>query len=194
MAELTWLGVPAGSREWSQLGFLVDGETVRVGDVVIERAAGPVAWGFEALLDDPGVLGVPTRTSRRPQGPPSPHPNAVDRVDHVVYRVPDLDAAVLAIHRVLGLRPRRRAHPYGPDGPEMVFFRAGRPVLEVIDGADSPELWGLALRTADLDATVAAVRGAGGEVGDPKPAVQGGRIATARGTGLPLAFLERPAR
>ncbi|OOK79941.1 hypothetical protein BZL29_1786 [Mycobacterium kansasii] len=41
-----------------------------------------------------------------------------------------------------------------------------------------PALIGLALRSPDLDATVSAIRAAGGPISDPKPAVQGGRIAT----------------
>ncbi|MFE3732025.1 hypothetical protein, partial [Nocardia sp. NPDC059154] len=39
-------------------------------------------------------------------------------------------------------------------------------------------LTGVAFLSPDLDATVAAVRAAGGPIGDPKPAVQGGRIAS----------------
>ena len=47
-----------------------------------------------------------------------------------------------------------------------------------MDGAREPALIGLALRTPDLDATVAQIRSWGGPVSGPKPAVQAGRIAS----------------
>ena len=194
MAVLTWLGVPAVSGLWSRLGFHADGDRVRIGEVAVEAGVSPLAWGFDELLADASAFGVPTSLVPPPDGEAPAHPNAVDRIDHVVYNVPDLDRAVATIADVLRLEPRLRSRPYGDSGPEMAFFRAGRPVLEVADGAPAPALWGLALRSPDLDVTVAAVRGAGGSIGEPKPAVQGGRIATVRDAGVPLAVLERPPK
>jgi catechol 2,3-dioxygenase-like lactoylglutathione lyase family enzyme len=102
----------------------------------------------------------------------------VNGVDHVVYAVPDLDEAVHAVEEVLGLELRRRFHPRGPEGPEMAFYRAVTAVIEVVAGPPRAGLWGIAFSSPDLDATVAAVRAAGGPIGDPRPAVQGGRIAS----------------
>lgn len=194
MARLTRLRVPGSDPRWSELGFALDGARLRVGEVLFETGAEELVWAFDELADDPARLSVPTEKAAVEREAPPDHPNRVDRIDHVVYLVGDLDEAVEAIGDVLGLEVRRRARPRGPDGPEMAFFRAGEAILEVV-GAGGPALWGLALRSPGLDATVEAVRAAGGPIGDPKPAVQGGRIATVppEHLGMPLAVME-PAR
>jgi predicted enzyme related to lactoylglutathione lyase len=189
---LTWLGVPGTPEAWDAAAFEVDHGIVRIGDVALEVGASELAWGFDELDGDPGPLGVPTQQSETVIGAPPVHPNGVDGIDHVVYGVPVLDQAIAHIESVLGLDLRRRARPRGPDGPEMAFFRAGQAVIEVVEGPARPALWGVALRCRDLDGCVAAVRDAGGPIGDPKPAVQGGRIATIpKGhLGLPVAVME----
>ncbi len=194
MGRLTRLLVPGSGQRWTELGFVLDTGRLRVGDVLFETDADELVWGFDELDDDPGRLGVPTERSAADPGAPGEHPNRIDRVDHIVYAVPDLDEAIAAIGDALGLEVRRRARPRGPDGPEMAFFRAGEAILEVVGGT-GPALWGIALRSGDLDVTVEAVRTAGGPIGDPKPAIQGGRIATVPTDhlGLPLAVME-PAR
>jgi predicted enzyme related to lactoylglutathione lyase len=106
------------------------------------------------------------------------HPCGVTAADHIVYTVPNLDPAVDALNAVLGSAPRRRFHPRGPQGPEMAFYRVGEAFIEVVASGREPALIGLALKTPDLDATVAQIRLCGGPVSDPKPAVQGGRIAS----------------
>ena len=60
----------------------------------------------------------------------------------------------------------------------MAFYRVGEAFIEVVATGQEPAIIGLALRTPDLDATVALIRSCGGPVSDPKPAVQGGRIAS----------------
>ncbi|MGD9618613.1 MAG: VOC family protein [Mycolicibacterium sp.] len=99
-------------------------------------------------------------------------------MDHVVYTAPDLDLAVGALSAVLGVPPRRRFHPRGPSGPEMAFFRVGEAFIELVTVDAEPALIGLALWSPDLEKTVATVRAGGGPISDPKPAVQGGRIAS----------------
>lgn len=117
---------------------------------------------------------------------PVAHPNGVDRVDHVVYTVADLDEAVDALTAVLGAEPRRRFRPRGESGPEMAFYRVGEAFIEVVADGTPARLMGVAFMCPDLDACVAAVRDAGGLMGDPKPAVQGGRICSVpRDFGLP---------
>lgn len=176
MPTLTWLGVPGDERAWTALGFAVDGGGFSVGRV--RCSVGVSGWGFDEIHSDPSVLGV--QTVIRPAGTPATHPCGVTAADHIVYTVPNLDRAVDDLNAVLGAEPRRRFHPRGPDGPEMAFYRVGEAFIEVVATGREPALIGLALRTPDLDATVAQIRLRGGPVSDPKPAVQGGRIASVR--------------
>ena len=174
MSTLTWLGVPGDERAWTALGFVVDGGGFTVGRV--RCSIGGSGWGFDEIHSDPSALGVRTITS--PVAAPSTHPCGVTSADHIVYTVRDLDSAVAAFNAVLGSGPRRRFHPRGPKGPEMAFYRAGEAFIEVVASGREPALIGLALKTPDLDATVAQIRLCGGPISDPKPAVQGGRIAS----------------
>ncbi len=175
MTTLTWLGIPGEEDAWSALGFAVDDRAVQIGHVRCALGAGE-SWGFDEIHSDPSVLGLSTLCRAAAGG--AAHPNGVTRVDHVVYTVPELDTAIGALTAVLGIEPRRRFHPRGPSGPEMAFYRAGEAFIEVVATGTEPQLLGLALWSADLDATVAAIRALGGPISDPKPAVQGGRIAT----------------
>lgn len=175
MATLTWLGVPGGAHAWSTLGFAVDDLAVQIGQVRCELTD-EMAWGFDEIHSEPSILGVPTVRCSAAAG--ATHPNEVTHVDHIVYAVPDLDAAIADLSAVLGIAPRRRFRPRGSKGPEMAFFRVGEAFVEVVASGAAPALIGLALWSADLDGTVATIRALGGPVSDPKPAVQGGRIAT----------------
>jgi len=174
MSTLTWLGVPGDERAWAALGFVVAGGGFTVGRV--RCSIGGSGWGFDEIHSDPSALGVRTITS--PVADPATHPCGVTSADHIVYAVRDLDSAVAALNAVLGSGPRRRFHPRGPKGPEMAFYRAGEAFIEVVASGREPALIGLALKTPDLDATVAQIRLCGGPISDPKPAVQGGRIAS----------------
>ena len=198
MAILTWLGVPGEREKWESLGFSVDRSggredgTFSVGRVV-HACASTVAWGFDETHGEASALAIETRVEPR-VAQPGVHPNLIDRVDHVVYAVPELDPAVDALTAVLGEPPRRRAFPRGPSGPEMAFFTVGEGFIEVVGSGRPPALWGIAFSTPDLDACVAAVRSAGGPIGDPKPAVQGGRIASVwkEHVGWAVAVMEPP--
>lgn len=176
MSTLTWLGVPGDDRAWSALGFVVDGAEFTVGRV--RCSIGRSGWGFDEIHSDPSALGVQTVTCAA--ATPTTHPCGVTGADHIVYTVPNLDSAVDALNAVLGSAPRRRFHPRGPQGPEMAFYRVGEAIIEVVATGQESALIGLALKTPDLDATVAQIRRCGGPVSDPKPAVQGGRIASVR--------------
>lgn len=193
MAVLTWMGLPGTPERWESLGFVVEDGRLRVGAVACSTGT-DAAWGFGELNGDDARLGVPTRIVAAAPGDAPRHPNGVDLVDHVVYTAPHLDDAVEALTEVLGAEPRRRFRPRGESGPEMAFYRVGEAFIEVVASGRPAQLMGVAFRCPDLDACVAAVREAGGMMGDPKPAVQGGRIASVpRDFGLPygVAVMDR---
>ncbi len=184
MAILTWLGLPGEREKWESLGFSLDqfeACDVDIGGICCNVGA-PPAWGFDELLADAASLGVPTREKPPAVGSHedfSGHANHIRGIDHIVYAVPELDPAIESLTSVLGQAPKRRAFPRGPSGPEMAFFTVGHGCfIEVVASGRPPALWGIAFITDDLDACVAGVREAGGPIGDPKPAVQGGRIAS----------------
>lgn len=174
MSVLTWLGVPGDEKSWAALGFVVDDGGVTIGRV--RCTIGAQGWGFDEIHGDPSVLGVETVTHPTPAG--SRHPCGVTATDHIVYTVPDLESAIAALNSVLDTEPRRRFHPRGPGGPEMAFYRVGEAFIEVVANGREPALIGLALTSPNLDDTVATIRSCGGPISDPKPAVQGGRIAS----------------
>lgn len=176
MVILTWLGVPGDEGAWYALGFNVHDGAVQIGQVRCEFST-QNSWGFDDIHGDVSALSVPTL--RRPAvHAAAEHPCRVTQVDHIVYTVTDLDAGVAALNEVLGTQPRRRFFPRGPKGPEMAFYRAGEAFIEVVASGDEPALIGLALKSPDLDSCVETIRSLGSPISDPKPAVQGGRIAT----------------
>jgi len=203
--ELTIADEPS---TWTALGFAVDGDVVRVGDVALRlagRAAGRglVAWTLRGVAGD-RLDGLPTRAVEADAAGPGapPHPNGVVALDHVVAMTPVLDRTVAAL-QAAGLDLRRiREEPTPAGAPRQAFFRLAAVILEVVQvpdealdrsgGPDGPAFfWGLAFKVADLDATVAHI----GEerCSPPRPAVQPGRrIATLRraaGLALPVALM-----
>jgi hypothetical protein len=190
---------------WAELGFAVDGDHVDLGTVRIrlapdagKRVAGWSLRGIETTELD-GLATTISDVAEREPAPP--HDNAVTSVDHVVAFSPDLDRTVAAL-QAAGLDLRRvREEPTPAGAPRQAFFRLGEVILEVIQMPDSPDLdrsrnahlWGLAVRTQDMDATAAAL---GDKLGEPRDAVQPGRrIATLRregGSGVALAFMTPP--
>lgn len=175
MTTLTWLGVPGDENAWTTLGFTVRDGAVDIGRIRCNINAGR-GWGFDELHSDPSDLGIETVASPAPEA--ITQPCGVSSADHVVYTVRDLDGAISSLNDVLNTEPRRRFRPRGPDGPEMAFYRVGEAFIEVVATGQAPDLIGLALRSPDLDATVAHIRSCGGPISTPKPAVQGGRIAS----------------
>src|SRR5581483_92461 len=142
VAVLTWMGLPGDASKWSSLGFSVDDGRLRV-DAVMCTTGSTAAWGFDELLADAAPLGVPTSVVARDGGSAVRHANGVDRVDHVVYTVADLDDAVGALTAVLGAEPRRRFKPRGEGGPEMAFYRVGDAFIEVVASGRPPSLMGV---------------------------------------------------
>lgn len=187
---------------WAEAGFAVeDGQTV-IDDVTVVLSPdadrkGIVSWALSGVVTE-SIDGLPT-TAAPPEGAPpatATHPNGTAAIDHVVVASPDLARTVAALAQ-LGI-DSRRTRDTGRYGAPMrqVFFRLGRPILELIGppeptGTEPASFWGLALVVTDLDATKERL---GELVSDPKEAVQPGRrIATLRhrelGITVPIAFL-----
>jgi catechol 2,3-dioxygenase-like lactoylglutathione lyase family enzyme len=176
---------------WEAAGFRVENRRCLVSRVALRLTGkgprrGIVAWALD--------------TGRPPAEPAGPHPNGVAALDHVVMLTPDLDRTVEELEsQGFDLR-RRREGPTPGGSTRQAFFRAGEPILEVVQAPegtsvardpDGPaRLWGLAFAVPDMDATAAAL---GGLLGSPRDAVQPGRlIATMRpeaGLGPAVAFM-----
>lgn len=207
LIALTWV-VPdlAGAASALDLiGFEVDSTALSVGEVTFEldvqsgAAAGLSAWAFtgdldEALRLDPSTLPPTTLRKSAPDPRRVPHPNGVNKLDHVVAMVPRLETSVAGLEEYAGARCRRRSEVRGLPA---AFLRAGEAVLELIEmrSLPGPRIWGAAFATDDCDKTVALIRDRGGEVTDPHRAIQGGRIAQCPGEvlGATVAFTEPPS-
>ncbi len=176
---------------WSAAGFEVENDLCRVSHVRLR------------LTGKGGVRGIVgwTLGDGEPSGEPAPpHPNGAAAVDHVVMLSPDLDRTVAELE-AQGFDLRRRREGPTPGGSaRQAFFRAGEPILEVVqapegtsvarDPAGPARLWGLAFTVEDLDESA---RTLGELLGTPRDAVQPGRrIATVRpaaGLGPAVAFM-----
>jgi hypothetical protein len=175
---------------WNALGFRVEDAVCRVSRVRLRL----VGKGSRRGIVD-WTLGPSASEAVAP-----PHPNGVVRVDHVVMLSPDLDRTVGELE-AQGFDLRRRREGDTPGGStRQAFFRAGQPILEVVQApegtsvARAPEgrarLWGLAFLVEDMAHPAAAL---GELLGSPRDAVQPGRrIATLRpeaGAGPAIAFM-----
>jgi catechol 2,3-dioxygenase-like lactoylglutathione lyase family enzyme len=175
---------------WSAAGFEVAGDACRVSRVELRLAGkGPRR----------GILGWTLGEEASGEAAP-PHPNGVVRVDHVVMLTPNLDRTVGELE-AQGFDLRRRREGDTPGGStRQAFFRAGEPILEVVqapegtsvarDPGGPSRLWGLAFLVEDMARTAETL---GDLLGSPRDAVQPGRrIATLRpeaGLGPALAFM-----
>jgi catechol 2,3-dioxygenase-like lactoylglutathione lyase family enzyme len=214
MVTIAELEIADEPERWSALGFAVARDRCAIGAVELrlvgrDAGRGLVRWRLRELPShdgDPGAEprldGLPTaRAASTVAAPAGSHPNGVTAIDHVVAISPDLDRTVAAL-QAAGLDLRRvREQPTPAGAPRQAFFRLGAEILEVVQepeeiaeragGRDRAAFfWGIALRCADLDATVA---GLGERVSAIRPAVQPGRrIASVRrvaGLALPVALM-----
>ncbi|HYZ28399.1 MAG TPA: hypothetical protein VE570_05025 [Thermoleophilaceae bacterium] len=187
---------------WEELGFRIADDCCDIGTVRVRldsRAGKRIArWTLRDLTTDDLDGLATTISSSDGRATAGPHPNGVVAIDHVVAFSPDLDRTVAKL-QAAGLDLRRvREEPTPAGAPRQAFFRLGEVILECVQLPDSPELdrsrsarlWGLALRTSDMEATAVYL---GDRLGEPRPAVQAGRtIATLRreaGSTVPLAFM-----
>lgn len=187
--ELDALVVGDEPDAWTAAGFRLTGPDVVVGGVRIRctgDGGGPNRWVLRAApdLDVPSDIdGLSTTTTTEATPGPVTHPNGVIGLDHVVLRSPDLERTTDAFAS-LGLDLRRvRDVGTGERAFQQRFFRIGRVILELVGPAqragDGPcTIWGYALVTGDIDASVSRL---GDACSPPKDAVQPGRrIATVR--------------
>lgn len=185
MPSIDELEIADEPAAWSAAGFEVENDVCTVSRVRLRLVGkgerrGILGW---TLGDDP-----PPAAGRGAVPPAGAHPNGALRVDHVVMLSPDLDRTVDELEAD-GFDLRRRRRGATPGGStRQAFFRAGEPILEVVQAPegtpvardpDGPaRLWGLAFLVEDLDRTAEVL---GDLLGSPRDAVQEGRrIATLR--------------
>ena len=200
--ELTVASPPG---PWERAGFRLEHSATLVGAVRLvfagsEAGRGLVGWSLSGLASG-SLDGLPPSDTASPTAPmQEEHPNGVLAIDHLVAFSPNLDRTQEAL-RMAGFDFRRMREGPTPGGStRQAFFRIGEPVLEVIEApegsriASDPDgparLWGVAFLVDDFDRVAAAL---GGQLGEPRDAVQPGRrIATARreaGLGPAVAFM-----
>lgn len=201
LPALARLDIADDPEVWRRLGFAVDHEATRVGDVELRftgtgSGMGITGWGLAGGTDlPPAIDGIATAVVARPAGAVPAHPNGAWRIDHVVVATPDIERTIAALAGA-GLEVSR-LRDTGQPGPRarQAFVWSGDVILELAGphapSGDGPAaLWGLVVVTGDLDGLPA--RTADG-VGSIRDAVQPGRrIAQVRreaGSSVPLAFM-----
>ncbi len=118
------------------------------------------------------------------------------RVDHLVLRTGCADGCIALFQRQLGIRLALDQNV--PEwGGRMLFFRAGKMTLEVIErpgreqGGDA--FWGIAYRCDNLDSQLLRLREAGVEVSEVRKGRKPGtRVATLKShrLGIPTLLIE----
>jgi hypothetical protein len=199
--ELRALEIADEPASWIEAGFSLTGSTITIGPVAVNlagRAAGGGITGWSLSEVDPGSIdGLVTDnvddvddSDGTENGAQAAHPNGVEAIDHLVVSSPDLPRTVATLEQAGLTAKRTRDTEMGGEALRQVFFRLGRPILELIgppeSNGDGPAtFWGLALTVGDLDASVAHL---GQLIGKPREAVQPGRrIATLRTRDLDIS-------
>jgi hypothetical protein len=119
----------------------------------------------------------------------------VTRIDHVVLRVPSVSNVTAHMADWFGVQTKRT---FERGGHDFAFMRPGDVVIEVIGPKDGGEpgsgrVAGLAFEVTGIDELTAQVKAAGYPIGEPHPALQGGRIVTVHHSGacgVPVAFID----
>ncbi|MFN7149942.1 MAG: VOC family protein [Microthrixaceae bacterium] len=209
--QLTAMDLADAPEAWASAGFAVVHDTVLLGSTLLrltghgtdpDGGTGVLGWALDGV-DGPvdslqTCAPAPAWASDSP-----PHPNGIERIDHVVVRTGDQDRTLAAFQRAgLEVRRGRSTSSYGSPMRQS-FLWAGDVIIELVgpdDGAAStdepPSFFGLALVAADLDTTAAHL---GELLSTPKDAVQQGRrIAGLRGAtvgiSVPIAVMSPHVR
>ncbi len=124
---------------------------------------------------------------------------AIAGVDHVIVKTKSADAAKTFYGDQLGIRLALEQ-----DVPEwggvQLFFRASSMSIEVVASDKAPEqdeLWGLALKTDDIETSHARLKESGVEISDIRDGRKPGtRVCTAKShtLGVPTLLIEHPPR
>lgn len=156
MSMLTALQLPI---DWTIFGWP---GTPRLGEVAL--TTGDPKWAWE-----------PVAPAFEVHAMDEPHATEVIgfAIDHVVLLVPDLDVSIARFDRI-GLNPRLKMQV--GERP-AVFFRAGRPVIEVIESpVRQASIYGVAVAAEEsLESLALEWKSRGLSVGDVKDAIQPGR-------------------
>jgi len=133
---------------------------------------------------------------------------AVTRIDHVVLRLPDVEEACRRMLYYFGVETKRT---FERGETRFSFLRPGDVVLELIgpstpadaglrtDAEEVPaeprtgSIVGLAFECVGIDALAAELKAKGYPIGEPHPALQGGRIVSVHASGacgVPVAFID----
>lgn len=208
--HLAGIRLPDPAADWQALGFHVEQGLIHFGSVLVRVGASEpeAAWTVQrskpadlqnaqpgsqsaapAPLDIDGIaIATPaiefTREAQCTTAtPPTPHPNGISTIDHVVVMTPDLDRTLHSLDsHGLTVERIREAEIMGQP-VRQAFVWLGEVIAEFV-GPQIPKphevapskIWGLALVAEDFDATLATLRE---RCGRPRPAVQKGRrIAT----------------
>jgi len=125
-----------------------------------------------------------------------PPVSAVTRIDHVVLRLPDVEEVCRRMVYYFGVETKRT---FERGETRFSFLRPGDVVLELVGPREAPEdprpgfIAGLAFECVGIDALAAELKAKGYPIGDPHPALQGGRIVSVHADGacgVPVAFID----
>ncbi len=132
----------------------------------------------------------------------------VSRIDHVVLRLPDVEGACGRMRDYFGLETKRT---FERGEMRFSFLRPGDVIMELIGpmkplsearpapstpagaGLRTGSIAGLAFEVTDIEALTAGLKERGLPVGEPHPALQGGRIVSVHASGasgVPVAFID----
>jgi len=125
----------------------------------------------------------------------TPSGTRVKRIDHVVLRVPSVQEASRRMLAYFGVQTKRT---FERGTQSFAFMRPGDVVIEVIGPRDggavgSGKIAGLAFEVKGIDELTESLKDLDYPVGDPHPALQGGRIVSVHASGacgVPLAFID----
>ena len=133
---------------------------------------------------------------------------SVSRIDHVVLRLPDVEGACGRMREYFGVETKRT---FERGEMRFSFLRPGDVIMELIGPMKPPSeprtgpstpagaglrtgfIAGLAFEVTDIEALTADLKGRGLPVGEPHPALQGGRIVSVHAggaCGVPVAFID----
>jgi methylmalonyl-CoA epimerase len=120
----------------------------------------------------------------------------VRRIDHVVLRLPDVEEVCRRMRDYFGVDTKRT---FERGETRFSFLRPGDVILELIGPRVPPSeprpgyIACLAFEGVGIDALTADLKSRGLPVGEPHPALQGGRIVSVNASGacgVPVAFID----